>query len=193
MCSCVRNRVMDEVVGKVWIVPAPIERELEDPSARYIELVTQGVYIGRNQTQIFGDERQAAQLFLNCLQESGARTRHPLPGLGRRSTCGNVPRGCESAEVIKPNDVDMIQKCTQSVDAPSITGRTKGIPIVDRVAPQLSLSAEIIRWNPGDEARPAMFVQQEKLRVRPNIAGIRGYKERQVADQAYAFGMRVFL
>ena len=98
MCSCVRNRVMDEVVGKVWIVPAPIERELEDPSARYVELVTQGVYIGRNQTQIFGDERQAAQLLLHCLQESGARTRHPLPRLGRRSACGNVPRGCESAE-----------------------------------------------------------------------------------------------
>ena len=87
----------------------------------------------------------------------------------------------------------MIQKCAQSVDAPSITGRTKGIPIVDRVAPQLSLSAEVIRWNPSDEARAAMFLQHEKLGVRPNIAGIRGHKKWQVADQADAFGMRVLL
>ena len=54
---------MDEVIGKVSIIPAPIERELEDPSARYIEVVTQRVYVGRNQIPIFGDERQAAQLF----------------------------------------------------------------------------------------------------------------------------------
>jgi hypothetical protein len=103
---------MDEVIGKVWIVPASIERELEHASAWYVEIVAQSVYVWRNQTQIFGDERQTAQLFLHCLQKSGARTRHPLPGLGRRSTCGNVPRGCEPSEVIKPNDVDMIQKCT---------------------------------------------------------------------------------
>jgi hypothetical protein len=38
-----------------------------------------------------------------------------------------------------------------------------------------------------------MFVQQEKLRVRPNIAGIRGHKKWQVADQAYAFALRACL
>src|SRR5580658_2359140 len=102
-----------------------------------------------------------AQLGLHCLKKAGRRTRHPLPGLSRWRSGWDVPRSREPAEVIQANHIDMSQQSTQPIDAPPITGRTHGIPVVNRIAPQLTLRAEVIGRNPGDEARPTLLIEQE--------------------------------
>src|SRR5271170_3409305 len=102
-----------------------------------------------------------AQLGLHGLKKAGSRTRHPLPGLSRwRSGC-NVPRGREPAEVIQANHIDMSQHRTQPIDAPPITSRTHGIPVVNGIAPQLTLRAEVIGRNSGDELWPMLLIEQE--------------------------------
>src|ERR1700729_3784448 len=102
-----------------------------------------------------------AQFALHCLKKAGSRTRYPLPGLSRCRTGWNVPRSREPAEVIQANHIDVSQQSTQPIDAPSITSRTQGIPVVNRIAPQLTLRAEIIGRNSGDEARPMLLIEQE--------------------------------
>jgi hypothetical protein len=84
-----------------------------------------------------------------------------LPGKSRRpgpapirpteplEPCRNVPRGREPKEVIQANQVHVRQEGTHAVDAPSITSRTKDIPVVNGVTPQLSLRAEIVGGNPA--------------------------------------------
>src|SRR5580658_5944331 len=134
-----------------------------------------------------------AQLCLHGLKKAGSGTRHPLPGLSRWRSGWNVPRSREPAEVIQANHIDVSQQSPQPIDAPPITSRTHGIPVVNGIAPQLTLRAEIIGRNSGDEARPLLLIEQEKLRVRPNITGIRGNKEGQIADQAHAPGMGMLL
>src|SRR3984957_18362076 len=109
------------------------------------------------------------------------------PPTGR--TGWNVPRSREDAEVIQANHIDVSQQSTQPIDAPSITSRTQDIPVVNGIAPQLTLRAEIIGRNSGDEARPMLLIEQEELRVRPNVTGIRGNKEGEIPDQAHALGM----
>src|ERR1700722_7916282 len=132
-----------------------------------------------------------AQFCLHGLKKAGARTWHPLPGLSRWRSDWNVPRSCESAEVIEANHIDVSQQSTQPVDAPPIPSRTQGIPVVNGIAPQLTLRAEIVGRNSGDKARAPLLIEQEKFWVGPDIAGIRRNEKGQVADQADAFGVSV--
>src|SRR6202050_5256484 len=110
-----------------------------------------------------------AQVCLHCLKKAGSRTRHPLPGLSRWRTGWNVPRSRESAEVIQANHIDVSQLSTQPIDAPPKISRAHGIPVVNGIAPQLTLRAEIIGRNSGDEARPMLLMAQKSFRVRPTI------------------------
>ena len=130
---------------------------------------------------------------LHRAEEIGARTRDPLAGLGRGCPGRYVPGGREPAKMIQTDRVHVGEKRTDAIDAPAIAGPTQGVPVVDGVAPELSLRAEIIRGYAGDEERPLPFVQQEQLRVGPNVARVGGDEKGQVADQAQAPGAGMFL
>src|ERR1700736_1699632 len=102
-----------------------------------------------------------AELGSHCLKKAGARTLLPLAGLCCGRSARNVPRGRESTEVIQANQIYVSQQSPQPLYAPPIIRRTKGIPVVDGIAPQLSLRAEIIGRNPGNKAWPTLLIQQE--------------------------------
>ena len=88
--------------------------------------------------------------------------------------------------MIKADHIDMRQQRAQAVDRPAITGPPQSVPVVDRIAPELSLGAEIVRRYTGDETRPVARVQLEQLGVGPHVARIGRYEKRQIADQAHA-------
>ena len=95
--------------------------------------------------------------------------------------------------MIEADRVDVSQQRAQAIEAPAVAVGGDGIPVVDRIAPPLSLRAEVVRRHPGDHARPLLRIEQKELRVCPHIARIRGDEERQIADQAQAFGAGVAL
>src|SRR5258708_6192670 len=66
-------------------------------------------------------------------------------------------------------------------------------PVVDRIPPELSLSAEVVGRNSCQKARPALLVQKKKLRVCPHVARIERDKKGQVADEPHTFGAGIFL
>src|ERR1700733_3661087 len=133
-----------------------------------------------------------AQLCLHCLKKAGAGTRHPLPSLSCRCVGWNVPGSGEPAEMIHADHIYMIQQGTQPIDTPTITSRPQGVPVVNGIAPQLTLRAEIVGGNPGDKAWPTSLIEQEEFRVSPNVTGIRGDEKGQITDQAHALGVSVF-
>src|SRR5262249_12228732 len=102
-----------------------------------------------------------------------------------------MPGRSKSAKVIQTNRVHVSKQSTHPVDRPSISGRVQRIPVVHGISPQLSLCTEVIRRHTGNETRPAVLVQQKQLRICPDVAGIRGSKERQVADQRHSSRMRM--
>ena len=193
MRTGIGDRIVHKVARQIRIVRMTIEGELQDAHPRQLKLVTQCPHVIRNHTQIFRNEWQTTQLCLHRLKKAGSRTRDPLARLSRWRSGGNVPRSREPAEVVQANHVDVSQQSAEPIDAPSITSRTQGIPVVNGIAPQLTRCAEIIGRNSGDESWPMLLIEQEELRVRPNITGIRGNKERQIADQAYTPGMGMLL
>src|SRR5215471_10568252 len=158
-----------------------IKSELEHPRPGHAEVVAEGANIGRYQPQILGDEWQTAELSLHRAEELSARTWHPLAGLRSRGSGGYVPGGGECAEMVQADRVHVSQQGAQAVDAPVVAGTTKRVPVIDWIAPELSLGAEVVRRHTSDEPWSVARPQQEQLRVGPHIARIRGNEKRQVA------------
>jgi hypothetical protein len=56
MRARIGHGIVDKVVRQMWIVRMTIEGELQDAHPRQTKLVAQGLYVGRNHTQIFRKE-----------------------------------------------------------------------------------------------------------------------------------------
>ena len=95
--------------------------------------------------------------------------------------------------MIEADRVDVCQQRACPVDPPPVAVDPERIPVIDRIAPALSVCAEVIRGDAGDDMRPAVRIEQEQFRVGPDVTRVRGDEERQVADQAHAFRTRVRL
>src|ERR1700680_1440278 len=95
--------------------------------------------------------------------------------------------------MIQTNQVDVVQKRTQTSDPPTVAGLTKSFPVVKRIAPKLSRHTEIIRRHTGNDTRAAIFVQEKQLVIGPYIAGVSGNKKGQVADQSHTLFVGVSL
>src|SRR4029453_1925865 len=102
-----------------------------------------------------------------------------------------MPRGREATEMIKTNDIDVCQEGERPVDPPTITVCAKRGPVIDWIAPPLPLGRKVIRRNAGDHSWAVLAVEQEELRVSPDVARVRRDKKRQIADQTHAFGTGV--
>src|SRR2546422_7785466 len=90
------------------------------------------------------------------------------------------------SKMIETDHIHVGEQRTESIDAPAIAGLSQRLPVVDGVAPELSLGAEVIGGHAGDELWPPLFVQQEQVRVGPNVARVRRNEKGQIANQAHA-------
>src|SRR4029450_1580292 len=104
-----------------------------------------------------------------------------------------MPRSGESAEMIETDRVDVCQQRPCPIDPPPIAIGAERIPVVDWIAPALSVRAEVIRGDAGDDMRPVLGIEQEQFRVGPDVSGVRGDEERKIANQAHSFRPRVRL
>ena len=95
--------------------------------------------------------------------------------------------------MIEAYDVHVSEQSAQPVNAPAIARPPEAFPIVNRIAPELPLRAEVIGRHAGDEACPALLIQKEELRISPYIARVGRNEERKIADQSHAPGMRMYL
>src|SRR5258708_37357424 len=94
--------------------------------------------------------------------------------------------------MIQAHDVYVSQQRSQAVDAPPVTGPPKRLPVIDRIAPQLPLCAEIVGRNTGNKLRPVMFVQQKQFWVGPHVARVRRNEKGEVTDEVHAPGASMF-
>ncbi len=57
MSAGINDRVGDEVLREIWIICVAVEGELQDTRPRHLKFIAQRLHVGRNQTQVLGDER----------------------------------------------------------------------------------------------------------------------------------------
>ncbi len=60
-----------------------IEAELEHSDSGQLELIAKGNHIGSDDAEVFGNERQVAQLRPDGFKESSAGPGDPMPGFER--------------------------------------------------------------------------------------------------------------
>src|SRR5881296_3838246 len=78
---------------------------------------------------------------------------------------GDVPGSREAPEMIQTEHVHVRQQNAHAVDVPAVAGAAQSRPVIDGIAPELPLSAEVVGRYPGDEAGPVLLVQEEQVGI----------------------------
>jgi hypothetical protein len=69
-----------------------------------------------------------------------------------------MPGGSERTKMIETNHINVHQERTDPVNTPGVTCGFMSLPIVDRIAPKLSPSAEVIGRHASNKARALLLV-----------------------------------
>src|ERR1043166_1787477 len=162
------------------------EHKLEHTHARKAEAIAQLLDIGSNDTEVFGDDWKLAQRFPNRTEKLLAWHLDPTTALGRLIAAGDFPAGRETAKVIDARHVHNLQNRAHPFDPPLETIFQHSFPAVERIAPELSGRAEIIRRDAGDNGRNTITIKLELLRIGPDVGRILGHKDRHIAAQTDA-------
>src|SRR4051794_25241928 len=135
-------------------------------------MLTQCVDLRRDEPEIFGDERQSAELLLEHVEQIGLRSIDPASMYGGRLVGGNLPVLLESAEVIEADDVAGVKRPPHAVDPPVVTLRPQFVPAIERVSPTLASGRKGVGRNSGNDFGLEILAELEDVRVRPNIGAV---------------------
>ena len=97
----------------------------------------------------------------------------------------------EADEMIEPDRVEATQVAAQPLNPPAVAGFAQARPVVERVAPELAVGAEVVGRHAGDAAPFALLVEQEQLLVLPDVGAIVRHEHRNIAEQQHAQVTRV--
>ena len=105
-----------------------VERELQHLHPGEVQVLAELADVGRDDAQVLGDERQAAQRLAGGPEEVLAGPGDPLALAGRGGAGRDVPGGGEAAEVVEADEVHVVQQGAQPVDPPAVTRPARGPP-----------------------------------------------------------------
>lgn len=84
--------------------------------------------------------------------------------------------------MVEPYHVEQAAGRAQPLNPPAIAFVCHGVPIVQRIAPELPVRAEIVRRNTRHAERPAIVVELEQRRVFPHVRRVVRHIDGQIAD-----------
>ncbi len=193
MRAGIGNAVHRVVEGKILVVVSitGIKSKLQDLHARITCILEQLTDRIRQESQIFRNDLSFRHFFLDLVKEVHARAFLPFAILRSGRSIRNCVIGVEATEVIDPDDVIQLCQILNPSQPPVIPGVFVIVPVIQRVAPQLSIGAESIRRTAGHSDRLPVFIQLEELGMAPGIHRVQGDINRQVADDVDSFSIRV--
>src|SRR3712207_1020875 len=104
----------------------------------------------------------------------------PAAGRGGAGIGRDDPGRGEGAEMIDPQQVDLLKRGPDSIDPPGITSFGAALPVIDRISPELTLRGKGIGRHAGDDGRTATRVEPEQVPVRPDIRTVIGDEDRYI-------------
>ena len=191
MRAGVDHAVSDMIVGQVGVGWAGIKGELQDLHAGKAETVAQGLDLGGDDAQVFGNDRQIPQRRTDGFEQASPRRGHPRAALRRPLFGRHLPGRLETAEMIDADTVEQCKCVAEAFDPPVEPLSFQRFPVVERVAPQLAGLAEVVGRYAGYGGRPPLVVQQKEIQVAPDIGRIIGHKDRDIADERHAPAGRI--
>ena len=155
---------------------------MQNAHAGKTKVIPQFLNVGRNHAQVFGDDRQFAELAANRGEQFSTGSFDPAATLRSRVASRNFPTRSKSAKMVDPRNVNHLKSGPHAFNPPFETIRQHPLPIEDRISPVLSGLAEIIRRHAGDNDRSAIGIELELIWIGPDIRRIVRHKDRNVAD-----------
>src|SRR5690606_33838704 len=134
--------------------------ELQHAHARQLELVTQLLHLGRDEPEVFGHEGETTQFLPDLLEEVFAGDLHETSLFGAGSAARDLPITMERDEMVEPQGIEPLERSFQARDPPSVAVLLQHRPPIQRVAPELTVLAEVVRWHTGHEGALARFVEE---------------------------------
>ena len=165
------------------------EGKLQYLHSGQVEPVPQPDHIRRDDTQVFGQDGQAAQFGLDRLEKVRPRAFNPAPDLGSRVPGRDLPVSGKAPEMVYAQDIHQFQGGLHAFQPPGIPAGPVDFPLVQRIAPQLAGRGEIIRRHARHDGWLAVFIQVEQVGMRPHIRRIIGHEDRDIADDLHALFM----
>lgn len=99
---------------------------------------------------------------------------------------GNGPVGGKAPEVINADYIIQPCRTVNAANPPAEAIVLHGLVIVQRISPELSVSAEVVRRDTGDLCGKAVGIQLEHSPLRPDVGGVHGNINGNVPDDADA-------
>lgn len=93
--------------------------------------------------------------------------------------------------MVDADDVEALPCCAQASHPPGEAVLFHVRPVIDGIAPILSIGVEAVRRAARDDARTAGAGQLEVLRVRPDVGGIQRNIDGDIADDQHAVFMGI--
>ena len=116
------------------------------------------------------------------MKERFAGSLDPAPCYSGLGAGRDFPECLKSPEMVDTHGIDRLEQPSQAAHPPGVIGFGVPLPVIVRVAPQLSRLAEIVRRHSGAGLRPPVRIQGEQVGAGPHIGAVMRDKNRQVAD-----------
>jgi len=183
-----RARVADRVLVEVADVNVLVyDVELQHVHAGDAMTLAQGIHLRRYDAEVLGDDRQFSESLLHGVEYRVAGTRFPGAGAGGTGFGGHGPVGLEAAEMIDAHEVGELGRGAQPLDPPAIAGLPVILPVIQWVAPELPVFAEIVGRYTSDVAGSTFLVELQHVAIGPCIGAVEGNVDRHVAEKTDAF------
>jgi len=113
--------------------------------------IAQDDYVRCDQTEVFGEKRQAAQFLFEFVKEfvtwavnPAAVDRSPLTG-------GDLPKLREAAKVIETDIIASLRRPPKTLQPPAIIVGANRVPVVEGISPALAGGTKIVGRNAGND------------------------------------------
>ena len=114
-----------------------------------------------------------------------------MPVLCRRSSCRHRPIASEPAEVVNAHHVVEATRCLYATLPPGVAvGRHPGV-VVEGIAPQLTVLAEVVGRHARHPGRIVALVQLIVFWMGPHVSRVQRHVDGHVAKDAHATLMRI--
>ena len=142
--------------------------KLEDLHTRKTGLLQECTHIIGDISEVFRDQGQIrTEVFAEGMKEGDAGTLLPMSGPRVLTSCRDSPVGFETAEVIEPQYIKMLQLMPDPPDPPVEQFVPVPGPVVEWVVPHLSLFGKIIRRDTGHGSKRSVFIHLKEFRMHP--------------------------
>ena len=191
MGAGIDDTVLDMVMGQINIGRTRAERKLQDLHAGKFVVIAKRLNLLRNDTQIFGNDRKRSESGDQPIEKMPSGTGHPRTLNSGLVTGRHMPGGLEPAKVVDTYAVELCKQVPEAFHPPVVPPQCQCVPVIERIAPQLSGIAEIIRRHTGHDCWFTASIQQENIPISPHIGRIISYEYRNVPDHCNALGRSI--